>query len=361
MTKNYLILGIVMLSLMALAPYASAGSCCSVGNWEASAQAFLSDADAGGQITSNDQAQSEDNNSGIASSSTANSGIADSGLAAKEPAQRSDAFPNGESLVSMKSVSSSHLVLDISNADSYTASHIKNAVLLPWQSFLDGNGALKTEEEMATVLGEAGVFQNDSVVLYGSPESLGEVQLVFWALSYLGVADVKVLDGSLEDWKAAGLPVESSEKKRPAVEYKPAVKSELLADYEYVKSGQAQILDVRPFVEFGKGRIPGSVALDPSNLIKGDRIKDAETLKAIFERLDKDKPVVVYSDDYKRSALVWYALKLMGYNASIYTWVDWEAHESEDTAREVTSVANNETSAAGGEAAGSKYTRLGTT
>lgn len=347
MTKIYLFLGIVMLSLIALAPLVNAGSsCCSVGNWEATAQTFLSDADAGGQTTNHNHAQSEDNNASIA---------------AEKPAQRSDAFPNGEALMPMKSVSSSHLVLDISNGDSYALSHIKNALHLPSQSLLDVNGALKTEEELARMLGEAGVSQKDSVVLYGSPESSGEAELVFWALSYLGQADVKVLDGTLKDWKAAGLPVESSENKRLAVEYKPAIKSELLADYEYVKSGQAQILDVRPFVEFGKGRITGSVALDPSNLVKGDRIKDADGLKAVFERLDKNKPIVVYSDDYSRSALVWYALHLMGYEASIYTWEDWKAQKSGDAATETTSDTGNKTSTAGEDAVGSKYTKLGAT
>ena len=46
-----------------------------------------------------------------------------------------------------------------------------------------------------------------------------------------------------------------------------------------------------------------------------------------MSRLSKDKPIVVYSDDYSRSSLVWYALQLMGYEASIYTWEDWKAHE----------------------------------
>ena len=95
-----------------------------------------------------------------------------------------------------------------------------------------------------------------------------------------------------------------------------------------MKSGQAQIVDVRPFVEFGKGRIPGSIALDPANVIKGDKIKNGDDLSTVFSRLDKDKPIVVYSSDYSRSALVWYALQLMGYEASIYTWEDWKAHEA---------------------------------
>ncbi len=125
----------------------------------------------------------------------------------------------------------------------------------------------------------------------------------------------------------------------PGTEYKPLVKPDVIAEYEYVKSGQAQIIDVRPFVEFGKGRIPGSIALDPSNVIKGDKIKTGADLSTVFSRLDKEKPIVVYSDDYSRSALVWYALQLMGYEASIYTWEDWKAHEAAQTCRPVTAPA----------------------
>jgi thiosulfate/3-mercaptopyruvate sulfurtransferase len=155
------------------------------------------------------------------------------------------------------------------------------------------------------------------------------------------------------DWKAAGLPEETSENKKAVKEYKPIVKSELMADYEYVKSGQAQIVDARPFVEFGKGRIPGSVALDPSNIIKGDRIKNADALNMVFSRLSKDKPIVVYSSDYSRSSLAWFALQLMGYKASLYTWEDWKAHQSTESQAAA--------SATNGNTADSKYTKLGTT
>ena len=253
----------------------------------------------------------------------------------------------------MKSVSSSDVVIDVSNTDSYAASHIKNAIHIPSKNFLNGEGNLKTDEELAKVLGDAGVSRDDSIVLYGSKESSGEAEFAYLVLSHLGQKDVKLLDGSLADWKAAGLPEEVSESKKPGVEYRPEVRTDVIAEYEYVKSGGAQIMDVRPFVEFGKGRIPGSIALDPANVIKGDKIKNGDDLSTVFSRLDKDRPIVVYSDDYSRSALAAYALQLMGYEASIYTWQDWKAHQATD--------APAGTAQAAGDAVSSKYTKLGTT
>ncbi|MDM7935673.1 MAG: rhodanese-like domain-containing protein, partial [Methanothrix sp.] len=92
-------------------------------------------------------------------------------------------------------------------------------------------------------------------------------------------------------------------------------------------SGEAQIVDVRPFVEFGKGRIPGSVALDPSTLLKDGRIKGADELAGALGMVDKGRPVVVCSDEITRSAIAWLALELLGYDASIYPWEDWVSHQ----------------------------------
>ena len=330
------ILGILILSLIAFAPVVDAG-CCSGGTWDPSA--FLNSETETGQAST--------------SGSTQDTNLVDSGRNTKEPVERASTYPNGVILKSMKSVSSSDVVIDVSDDDSYATSHIKDAIHLPGQNFLNSEGNLKTGEDMAGFLGQAGVSNSDSVVLYAGQESSGQAQFAFFVLNYLGQKEVKILDGSLADWKAAGLPEDVLEKSKTAVEYIPQVRSDVIAEYDYVKSGQAQIIDVRPFTEFGKGRIPGSIALDPANVIRGDKIKDVDDLTTVFSRLDREKPVVVYSDDYSQSALVAYALQLMGYQASIYSWEDWKAHEA--------AQAGNETAPSEDGAVDSKYTKLGKT
>ncbi len=342
---GFYVLGILIISLIAFSPAVDAGCSCSVGNWDPSG--FLNDDSVTGQSVQPGGSQgSAPENSG---NSTPNSGIG-----TKKPLDRVASFPNGEILKSLKSVSSSDVVVDVSNGDSYAKSHIENAIHIPTKDFLDGNGNLKADEELASILGAAGVSQNDSIVLYGNLESSGEAEFAFLVLQHLGQKDVKLLDGSLTDWKAAGLPEVALENIKPGVDYNPAVKPEVIAEFEDVKSNQAQIVDVRPFVEFGKGRIPGSVALDPANIIKGNLIKNEGDLSTVFDRLSKNQPIVVYSSDYSRSSLVWYALQLMGYNASVYTWEDWKAHDAAD-------IKAGATASSGGKAAGSKYTKLGST
>jgi thiosulfate/3-mercaptopyruvate sulfurtransferase len=262
-------IGILILSLIAFAPVADAGCSCSGGNWDPSA--FLSSDDGTAHTEKHDSAgDSEAGNSG---SST------------QEPVDRVASFPNGALFKAMKSVSSSDVVIDVSNTESYSTSHIKNAIHIPSKDFLNSAGSLKAEEELAKILGDAGLSRDDSVVLYAGKESFGEVEFAFLVLRYLGQRDVRLLDGSLADWKAAGLPDEAFEKVRPGSEYKPSLRSDVMAEYNYVKSGQAQIIDVRPFIEFGKGRIPGSIALDPSNVIKGDKLKTGKDLSTVFKHL----------------------------------------------------------------------------
>ncbi len=338
MTKFYTsILGILTLSLIALAPAVNAGGCCSGGTWDP--HAFLDSEPGAAQP--------------VQSGSIQENATEKSGAPAPKQIERASTYPNGAILKAMKSVSSSEVVIDVSNDDSYAASHIKDAVHIPSRDFLNSEGNLKTAEDLAGLLGQAGISNGDSVVLYAGRESSGQAQLAFFMLNYLGQKEVKILDGSLADWKAAGLPEEVQEKSKPAVEYSPQAKPEVMAEYDYVKSGQAQIIDVRPFVDFGKGRIPGSIALDPANVVKGDKVKSAGDLATVFSRLDKEKPIVVYSDDYSRSALVAYALQLMGYQASICSWEDWKAHEA--------AQAGNETAPAEDGAVDSKYTKLGKT
>ena len=175
-------LGILIISLIAFAPVVDAGCSCSGGTWDPSG--FLNSELGTGQPVQ--PGSTQNNAAGNSGNSTQNSGIS-----TEKPIDRVASFPNGEILKSMKSVSSSDVVVDVSNGDSYAKSHIKNAIHIPTKDFLDGEGNLKADEELASILGDAGVSRDDSVVLYGSKESSGEAEFAFLVLSYLGQKDVK--------------------------------------------------------------------------------------------------------------------------------------------------------------------------
>jgi thiosulfate/3-mercaptopyruvate sulfurtransferase len=307
------VLGALVLLIAAMVPGVDAGcSCsgpCSVGNWDPSA--FLNSDVPGYNNASNSTAPVPSVNAQSVS----------------KPEYRSDLFTNGQILKPLQKLASSDMVIDASNGNGYGQSHIKGAIHLSSSSFIDANGTLKPAQELAEILGQAGVSRDGPIVVYSNDFSSGDATFVFWALKYLGQDNLKVLDGSLEDWKAANLPVDSSQTAKPAVSYNPSLRSNLMASYDYVKSSEVQIVDARPFAEFGKVRIPGAISLDPVKILENGKIKDESKLKDIFSSLSKDKPVVVYSGDYNRASVVWYALQLLGYNAEMYTLSDWTAHQ----------------------------------
>jgi thiosulfate/3-mercaptopyruvate sulfurtransferase len=338
-SQSFAIVFIAIISIGLFVSNVYAGcSCSAVGNWDPTA--FLNSDEPG--------VQAADNGSGTSKATTTGNGA----QIAAQPAPGSELFPNGEILKSSRSISSSDIVLDVSNGNSYSRSHIKGALLLPSKRFLNDDGTLKSVSELATILGNAGVSSTDPVVVYG--DNPGEAAFAFWVLSYLGQDDVRVLDGSLNDWKAAGLPTDASQSTRPGVEYTPNPNPDLLADYDYVKAGSAQIVDARPFIELSEGRIPNSASLESTKVLMNGKLKDGNGLRDLFSTFSKDRPIVVYSDGYYQMSLLWYALQIMGYESKIYTWADWAAHQP-PSGKSETAVTGKEASTTG------PYKKLGST
>lgn len=351
-SRTYLALGFIFIAFaLATSSYAKCpASGCGGGSgesWEASAQAFIkSDVPlvglsqtgqaeetsfrAGAEVKSDTKS---DMNNGtdkaIGDMSTDDTTAPKSQTEYIQPTYRSDLFKNGYLLKSLPAVSSSELILDISNNYSPGDAHIRGAIHIPSKSFLYENGTPKSIPEIARVLGDAGVSRDDSIVVYSDSFKSGEATFVLWLLKYLGHGDVKALDGGLDDWTKASLPLETGQNSRNATNYTPAVKPELLANYDYVSSGTPQMVDARVFQEYGKERIPKAFFIGPDMVLEGGKIKAGDKLNDTFAKLDMDRPTVVYSTDFLNSSLVWYALQLMGFDSRIYTWQDWQEHKQE--------------------------------
>ncbi len=329
---------IIFLYLMFLVPGVYAGCACGgAGNWDPSA--FLN-SDVPGVKSA---AKNTDASTTSAENSTQSK---------PQTTLRSDLFPNGKIIKPLESVSSSDLVLDVSNDNSYSQSHIKGAIHIPSMSFLNDDGTLRPVSDLAKILGDAGISRKDSAVIYS--DNLGDATFFFWTMCYLGQENVKVLDGSLKDWKAAKLPFDALKNERPAANYTTSLRPELLADYKNVTSGSAQVIDARPFIEFSKARIPNATSMDYAKVLENGKIKNEGDLTNWFSVLTRDKPVIVYSSDYNRASLLWYALQLMGYDAKIYTWQDWAAHQPASEKTKTVSAGKENTNTG-------RFKKLGTT
>jgi thiosulfate/3-mercaptopyruvate sulfurtransferase len=231
-------------------------------------------------------------------------------------------------LVPLESANNSGIILDISPK---SAEYIPGAINIPYTKFLDPDGVLLPVSEMARILGEAGVSQSDYVLIYGECQPCGggpsAAAYVYWVMKYLGHENVKLLDGGIDDWVAAGQPTVTEPAVLSPKSYDPTIKADLLATYEYVHSNVPLIVDARTPAEFGAGSIPNAVNIPYEGVLDGKRIKDEEALQKLFSSLQKDKPIVVYTNTGVKASMTWLALMLLGYDARIYSWQDWQANK----------------------------------
>ncbi len=336
-------LGFIMTALLLMS---LADGACSVGgcgggdeSWTASAQSFISsDAPIVGLAQNqNANVPATSFKAGVPAGVKVNTTSNPDGAIPKvsggnyvQPGSRTSLFLDSALLKPMDSVSGKDVVLDVSNQRSIGDAHIRGAVLVPSKSFLYDNGTLRTVPELASILGEAGISDKDALIVYSDTFSSGEASFVLWTLRLLGHDNVRALDGGLEDWIAASLPLETKENIRPATDYVPHLRPELLSDYDFVKSGTAQMVDARTFQDYGKSRIPNAIFISPADLLESGRFKEGAKLNDTFARLTASRPVAVYTDghDLLNASLVWYALQLMGFDSRIYSWQDWQAHEA---------------------------------
>ena len=207
-------------------------------------------------------------------------------------------------------------------------SYIAGSIKLPSKSLITGDGSLRSPEDMAAVLGRAGVTEEDGLVLYGDCFSCGDVTFVFWIMKYLGHRDVAVLLGYEKEWSSAGIPLSGATSAKAEAVYTPDPRPGLMADYGSVAAGVYQVVDARTPDQYKAGHIPGAVNIDYHRVIEGSWLKSDSDLAEIFADLDEDKPVAVYTKNGGAASIVWYALELRGRDASLYTWNDWLDHRS---------------------------------
>lgn len=227
-------------------------------------------------------------------------------------------------IASPDSIFSDEVVLDISPS---AAAYIEGAVNLNYDRFFSEGGEIVPASEMARLLGDAGISSNDSLLIAGECLPCGggpsPAFFTYWALKYLGHEKVRVLEGTIEDWKAGGLNISNTSAIRSKAEYIPHIRPELLATYEYVVTGGAQIVDARPANAYELGSIPGAINIPYENVLVNDSMMPKEMLKERFLDLDKNRSVVVYTNIGVEAALLWFALNESGYDARLYTWRDW--------------------------------------
>lgn len=188
----------------------------------------------------------------------------------------------------------------------YEAGHIPGAIYLNLGKVLSGqsngmNGRhpLPDPEQLANDLAALGVNTDTLIVAYDSAGASYAARL-WWCARWVGHQQVVVLDGAIDAWTRAGLPLLSeTTPAKPAGNFKRSASLTKTVDYADVLAGLGRsdrlIIDGRPSDRFEglnetldpkAGHIPGSLSrFSKNNLDSNSHFKSPDILKAEFTSL----------------------------------------------------------------------------
>jgi thiosulfate/3-mercaptopyruvate sulfurtransferase len=255
------------------------------------------------------------------------------------------------------------VIVDASKKESFTKTHIKNAVNIPHKSLYNETeieGLIMDAADLAAFFGNHGISNTSTVVVYdgGSQKYSSRV---YWVLKYMGASDVKILHKDMNEWRKSRVPITKMPTKAKKATFTPNVNSSIIADMAYVKSGKAIIIDARDANEFAgttdksDGHIPASV-----NINYKDFLNDKEAFKTKAEivallkakGINESTPMVTYCQTAVRASVIYVAVvNILGWNTiKIYdgAYNEWVAKGNKLDAKAGVSVKKKQNTSSGG-------------
>ncbi|WP_405487992.1 sulfurtransferase [Streptomyces sp. NBC_00096] len=237
----------------------------------------------------------------------------------------------------------------------YEAAHLPDAVYVDLDAELAGPAGsggrhpLPDPEEFGAVMRRAGVSADMPVVVYDGGQGWAAAR-AWWLLRWTGHARVRVLDGGLAAWTAAGGALSAEVTPLSEGDFKPNPGAIGLLDADAAASlartgvlldaraGERYRGEVEPIDPVG-GHIPGAVSAPTTqNVGPGGLLLDGAALRARFEGLgvpgDGTAPVGVYCGSGVSGAHEVLALAAAGIPAALYagSWSEWSADGSRPVA-----------------------------
>ncbi|MBX3275883.1 MAG: sterol desaturase family protein [Sandaracinaceae bacterium] len=227
------------------------------------------------------------------------------------------------------------VVLDVRPPDRFAAGHVPGARRLDRGDYSSREpipGLSRGPRELEALLRARGADDGETVVLMG--DGGPEPYRLWWTLRAVGGLEVRVLDGGLEAWKAAGHRIAGGDgldaapgaitlhpPRDPPLRWS-SVRAFLDA------SPHTQLVDTRSAIEWSgaerepsaarAGRIPGARHLEWLDVLRDPvadhRLRAPAELRALFARrgVSLERPIVTYCQSGTRSAAVDFALHQLG-------------------------------------------------
>ena len=232
----------------------------------------------------------------------------------------------------------------VSEPRDYRRRHIPGAVYLNVDDARikvpAGGYRLPTPAEGERLVSDLGIRRDTHVVIYDDSGGLDAARL-FFTLDVIGHHATSILDGGIEAWRRAKLPLTTQVPHVARTDYRPAREPERVASAEWVRDRlndpTLALVDTRSGAEYaGKdvrarrgGHIPGAVNIEwRQNLRPDGSFKSAEDLRALYvaQGITPDKTVVTYCQTHHRAAHTYFVLRLLGYPRLVgydRSWSEW--------------------------------------
>lgn len=182
-----------------------------------------------------------------------------------------------------------------SGYDGYLKAHIPGAAFIDLiKAFSDTTSGLGftllSVQALVNAAGSVGIGNEQDVVLYSSGHMMWATR-AWWMLRYLGHQNIRVLNGGLDHWRAAGGSTEAGDNHYPSTSLTASLQPRLFVDLQGMEAATIEgVCTVNALSrnlytgegEFHYGRaghIPGSLHMHYENLMENGAFRDPAVLR----------------------------------------------------------------------------------
>jgi thiosulfate/3-mercaptopyruvate sulfurtransferase len=237
-------------------------------------------------------------------------------------------------------------IVDVSDHPRYLLGHVPGAVHAYWEDLVELNsdtyGRLAGKPQREKTFGNLGIEEKTLVVVYDRTDNRAAARFA-WALWYAGHPNVRVLNGGLAGWMAAGYALEQKAHTAPRVFFRDLPDESLHINrcdmFKATTDPRAVILDVRTDSEMAQtwenttriGSIPNAHRLPWTAFIHDPTLpafRSPDDLRAMLAGVGAtpDRTIAIYGTFSNDAALPFLALKALGYvRVKLYDggWAEW--------------------------------------
>ncbi|MCF8391651.1 MAG: sulfurtransferase [Bacteroidales bacterium] len=218
-----------------------------------------------------------------------------------------------------------YIIISCQTSEEYQKRHVQNSINLDHKDLYTNEpvrGLLKPVSEMAKILSDKGISSDKAIILYDEG-TYRYASRVYWILDYLGVENIKILDGQMMALRRSEIPftsVPTSVKKETFIAKVDQSKIVTIIQLkEKQENSNTVIIDARSADEYNglsdsdmrKGHIPGAINIPYEEVLTGRRkLKSAEELKNLFhgKNICSDNEIIVYCESGVRATVLYFAL-----------------------------------------------------